>query len=516
MSDFWKGAAVLYHGGLPEGNPLSATVVKRPSKKQPLVMIKFGEKEEARVPRAALKHVPQEAIGIRFPPDLEAHRLEARQVEVQRQQRKVIVSRLDVGAKVLYSPKPGHGDVLHAGQACEVVRPGKHGAKNPSVRVRFQDGHELTVQPGLLERLTTAFKERPAPAPLHPVVEALRERASYKVLLHLAAAELLDDTDESTRVETRTQALKMVRGHLKAYPQPQGADLMVLVSELLDVAWREARLRFDRRARQQRTAEPAPERPQSPLSVTAAHLSWLQRQEANLIAAAILEGNVIHDKRPDDDLAPPRGPAAQPSRAGDVGEYEVAYREMHYNAMLCVRYTQSRSPSLAYHHAVLADDARLRYEALTAHLAAQRTDHWSGRYHDGDRYRVNLPVSEDDTIDLEDAEQWEAYTFELIIVWADDGCSLDVANGVEIEAASGVWVGDEGWSSLCRWLEHHDDRLTRGKQSGRQFEDHQHLIWQPNGQHLRLRPVIGEKYPGLERAFEAVRCLARLEHREQS
>ena len=443
-----------------------------------------------------------------------AQEAERVQGERHRQHRRLQLSRLDVGAKVLYSPKPGHGDVLHAGQACEVVRPGTPDAANPTVRVRFQDGHELTVQPGLLERLTPAFKERPAPAPLHPVIEALRERASYKILLQLAAAELNPEADESARVETRAQALKMMRSHLKAYPQD--TDLMQLVTELLDVVWREAALRFDRRARQQRTAEPAPERPPYLLSVTAAHLSWLQRQEANLIAAAILDGDVIHNKRPDDDLAPPRGPAAQPSRAGDVGEYEVAYREMHYNAMLCVRYSLSNAPSLAYHHATLSDDARLRYAALTAHLAAQRTDHWSGRYHDGDRYRVNLTVSEDDTIDLEDAEQWEAYTFELVIVWGEDGCSLDVANGVEIEAASGVWVGDEGWSSLCRWLEHHDDRLTRGKQRGRQFEDHDHLIWQPNGQHLRLRPVIGEKYPGLERAFEAVRCLARLENREQS
>ncbi|GAA3995329.1 hypothetical protein GCM10022631_01910 [Deinococcus rubellus] len=468
-----------------------------------------------RVPGQALERSAQDTTGTRFAPYLEAQRLEARQEEVQRQQCKVIVSRLDVGAKVLYAPRPGYGDVLHAGQSCEVVRPGKPGAQHPTVRVRFQDGHELTVRPGLLERSTTAFKARPAPTPMHPVVEALRERASYKVLLHLAAAELQEDADESTRVETRAQALKMVRGHLKAYPQE--ADLMVLVSELLDLVWREAALRFDRRARRQRTAEPAPERPQSLLSVTAAHLSRLQRQEANLIAAAILEGDVIHHKRPDDDLTPPRGPAAQPSRAGDVGEYEVTYREMHYNAMLCVRYSLSNAPSLAYHHATLADDARLRYETLTAHLAAQRTDHWSGRYHDGDRYRVDLPVNEDQTIGLEDAERREAYTFELVIVWAEDGCSLDVANGVEIEAASGVWVGDEGWTSLCRWLEHHDDRLNRGTQRGRQFEDHGDLIWRvrSEGDGYRLRTNIAESYPGIERALEAVRCLARLENREQ-
>lgn len=444
----------------------------------------------------------------------EAARLDARQEERQRQQRKVILSRLDIGAKVLYSPKPGRGDVLHAGLSCEVVRPGKPGAKNPTMRVKFADGHQLTVPPSLLERLTTAFKERPAPTPLHPVTLALRERTSYKVLLHLAAAELNPEADESTRVETRAQALKMVRGHLKAYPQE--ADLMQLVTELLDVVWREAALRFDRRARRQRTAEPAPERPQYLLSVTAAHLSRLQRQEANLIAAAILEGDVIHDKRPDD-LAPPRGPAAQPSRQPEVGEYEVAYREMHHNAMLCVRYSLSNSPSLAYHHAALADDARLRYETLTAELTQRRVDHWSGRYHDGDRYRVMLPVNEDQTIDLEEAEQWEAYAFDLVIVWAEDGCSLDVANGVEIEAASGVWVGNEGWSSLCHWLEHHDDRLNRGTQRGRQFEDHNDLIWRVRSEAdgYRLRTNIAESYPGIERALEAVRCLARLENREQ-
>ncbi|WP_189090890.1 hypothetical protein [Deinococcus ruber] len=59
--------------------------------------------------------------------------------------------------------------------------------------------------------------------------------------------------------------------------------------------------------------------------------------------------------------------------------------------------------------------------------------------------------------------------------------------------------------------------MTASDQTGAQrplhFENEGHLVWKNDRGSYVLRSSVREKYPGIELALEALRCLARTEQR---
>ncbi len=417
------------------------------------------------------------------------------------------------GREMIYMPRPGTGIAERRGQHVTVVRGPNPTAKNPSVRVLFRDGAQATVSPTMLERIERdVYRASEPPAP-DPILDDLRDRPSYRTLLRRCEDALTIERDQGPdaaiglRAAATDQARRSVRSALSgAALDVQGAT----TERLLQAAYQEVQTRVLNRAGRIRIPGAAPERPATLIRMTQAAVTQFQRVEHNLIAAAILNGDVTPDERPQR-LQPPL--PGQPRKHPLADEHEQAWREMHQHAMLCVRHTLGRNTALADHHAALSEDARVRHEVLAAELERRRATHHTGRYHDGELFRVALPADPTlpEDLDLEQVEEWQNWHFTLVIVWAEDGATLEVANGVEIEQESGVYVGEDGWRALTRWLETHDDRLTQGAQQGRQFEDETDLIWRVNGSGLSLRTKVAQEYPAIVHALEAIRCLLRPE-----
>ncbi|GGR11520.1 hypothetical protein [Deinococcus ruber] len=434
------------------------------------------------------------------------------------------------------------------GQTCTVVE-GPDASlerEKQTLRVRFSDSAEATLrldQVRVPTRNAQLYRERPAQPAQAPDLRELRNRPSYKGLVQAAvvvlkARDTLSKREEeyaesrpedstwgtveaeqqegslrdaraecdAAEAEFEAYAVRNVRGYLRAHPG--AGDAQTLTHELQAAALEEARTRFLQRAGRARLPSALPVRPASLMTVTTHHIAALQRLEQNRIARAILLGQVIPDQQRQAII--PRT-QSQPKSNVPVGDFEVAFREMQHHAMLCVRYTLTGVPTLAEHHARLCDDTRAQHDALLALLNEKRVQN-TGRYLEGERFFVDLPATDQVSANGEESDDEEHY-FTLVIVWGEDGGSLVIANDVECEVDSGVYVGEQGWNSLTHWLEHHDQRLSAGAQRGRQFEDEAHLIWKKDRDSYVLRSSVREKYPGIELALEALRCLARTERR---
>jgi hypothetical protein len=137
---------------------------------------------------------------------------------------------------------------------------------------------------------------------------------------------------------------------------------------------------------------------------------------------------------------------------------------------------------------------RLDYLQANAELERTRVTHHTGRYFHGDILSVRVQG--------DDGGMTQYYT-RLTIVYAEDGHRVVVANRRELEALTGVRVGERGWASLCRWVEDLSDRAG-GRKQGRRQDDDEHLVYRENEGDLRLRDSL-DSYPDLLLAFECVR-----------
>ncbi|WP_407541214.1 hypothetical protein Q0M94_07465 [Deinococcus radiomollis] len=99
---------------------------------------------------------------------------------------------------------------------------------------------------------------------------------------------------------------------------------------------------------------------------------------------------------------------------------------------------------------------------------------------------------------------FDPFYFTLVILWAADGMTLQVANATEIEARSGIDVGETGWSDFIAWL-HHQDRRLGGNGRGRPVKDMKHLIYREHTGAMETRELIRDGFPGAIRALEALR-----------
>ncbi|AZI45319.1 hypothetical protein EHF33_20635 (plasmid) [Deinococcus psychrotolerans] len=104
----------------------------------------------------------------------------------------------------------------------------------------------------------------------------------------------------------------------------------------------------------------------------------------------------------------------------------------------------------------------------------------------------------------EDGEDYTQWYFRLMLIWHEDGQQLVVANAPELEASTGMEVGEGSWRALCRWIEEHSSPEGRANR-GRPVEDDAHLIFLDNNGHLRPRRFVQDRYSGLLDAFSCLR-----------
>ena len=220
------------------------------------------------------------------------------------------------------------------------------------------------------------------------------------------------------------------------------------------------------------------------------------KEEYNLIAHALVTGQVVREgRRAPVDIAP--------------SEHATRQREAYLEAF---RHYRQAALLLTRGHAVAALDAAERglaanvaYDLHSAALGREKKQHDRGALWQGGRaFWVDLPVRRETvTLDAGNVgreQQVELphtmrFTFELLAV---EGVSeVEVINGEDIERASGVNVGPDGWRDLVRLL-------TRAESKPGQDIDPGHIVFREDRDVLVLRAHV-KRYPRALIALEALR-----------
>lgn len=202
------------------------------------------------------------------------------------------------------------------------------------------------------------------------------------------------------------------------------------------------------------------------------------KEEYNLIAHALVSGQVLREGRRRVDTAPSES-ATRQSEA-----FLEAYRHFRQAALL-----------LARGHAVAALDyaerglaAEVAYDIHTSALRRELHQHQQGTLWQGGRvFWVDLPVRT-----AEGEMPPMRFSFEFLAV--EGATEIEVLNGEDIERDSGVNVGVDGWRDLVRLL-------TRVEAKPGVESDPRYLIYRPQGE---LRPHA-RRYPRALIALEALR-----------
>jgi len=232
-------------------------------------------------------------------------------------------------------------------------------------------------------------------------------------------------------------------------------------------------------------------------------ISTEERKLINLIAASIIRGSVVDLDEPPDE--PPL--ARQPKGDSLEQAMRMAGRRSYSWAKVAALELLNGNVELATEYAKAMQHEELKYADARRFLSTEPARLHTGRYHRGVIFKIGVPRSET----AEDAEGvpiqrlvFDPFYFTLAIVWTSDGFSLKVANTIEIEARSGIDVGESGWSDFLGWLHHQDRRLT-GTGGGRPIKDLKHLIYRDHRGALATRELLRDQFPGAIRAFEALR-----------
>lgn len=198
---------------------------------------------------------------------------------------------------------------------------------------------------------------------------------------------------------------------------------------------------------------------------------------------------------------------AQPKRDERATLYRESYHGAYSDAMEACRQLNAGNVDSAewYAQQALAHRANLKRatKALEAGSLAQST----GRYFHGELLSVRQYQQCDDPKLKPAFTQWYV---RLVFTWSEDGVTLLVANGAQLEGETGVEVGPDGWADLCGWVQAMTD-IRDGKRQGRRVSDDRELVyaWQKDDERYRLRRSIHREYPHLLRAME---CLRRALH----
>ncbi|WP_407540241.1 hypothetical protein Q0M94_02250 [Deinococcus radiomollis] len=302
-------------------------------------------------------------------------------------------------------------------------------------------------------------------------------------------------------------AVKLARS---VAPRHTAAEQEFLATSIHAAALKAAQDRNERKAGMAREHQPL-KRPAKLNPVDWLRISTEERKLINLIAASIIRGSVVDLDEPPDE--PP--PARQPKGDSLEQAMKTAGRRSYSWAKVAVLELLNGNVELATEYAKASQLEDLRYSDAQRHLSTEPARFHTGRYHRGVIFKIGVPrsVTEEgpDNVPIQRLV-FDPFYFTLVILWGADGSTLEVANATEIEARSGIDVGETGWSDFIGWLHHQDRRLT-GTVGGRPVKDMKHLIYREDRGALATRELIRDGYPGAIRVFEALRrTLTRVPH----
>ncbi|WP_407572119.1 hypothetical protein [Deinococcus altitudinis] len=232
-------------------------------------------------------------------------------------------------------------------------------------------------------------------------------------------------------------------------------------------------------------------------------ISTEERKLINLIAQSIIRGSVVDLDEPLEEQLLARQPK------GDSLEQamKTAGRRSYSWAKVAVLELLNGNIELATEYARASQLEDLRYSDAQRHLSTEPARFHTGRYHRGVIFKIMVPrsVTEEGPDDVPIQRLvFDPFYFTLVILWGADGSTLEVANATEIEARSGIDVGETGWSDFIGWL-HHQDRRLGGTGRGRPVKDLKHLIYREDRGALATRELIRDQFPGAIRTLEALR-----------
>ncbi|MFC4636970.1 hypothetical protein [Deinococcus hohokamensis] len=487
------------------------------------------------------------------------------QARLDGQKRKRVITpalrTVQVGNRVYYVPPDMSRP--YAGGRATVTRAPRLDVLNPSVRLKFADGTELTVPLRQINREgvpteTPAWlddaRRRPSWARLVRQFEAHGEAVVTQDLLdadlalpeyvpgknqgrtqnpdrikllseQLEQAQARDALAEPTARHRAQQILGVVTP--KSLTRAQRGELLPL---LVDAARADAVEHARRQARRGGRGPVAPEAARhQPVATEEQELGRLdqeQRAMVNNIAKCIHRRYFLSDKElrdlTDEDREAEKiqrtlgafirqaqmDTGLVPVKSSSGGRGSELHGHLHDSLAqaypLALEACQMLVAGKDAHALTLALQVReklLAHVAANTELARARRKHHTGRYFHGDV----LSVREQH----EDGSMTQFYV-RLTILYGEDGHSLVVANAAELEALTGTRAGPQAWTSLCRWVEDHSERAG-GRKQGRRQDDDEHLIYRSDRGSLPLRTGLSG-YPNLIWAFECLRRALYVEH----
>lgn len=280
-----------------------------------------------------------------------------------------------------------------------------------------------------------------------------------------------------------------------------------------------------RLAQHTRPAEAAPDVPPT-FRPRAVDITQTQRVEINLVAAAIhrrylVPGHLLGAASPAFQVArkiitmalrdvggsdAPVGEAAQPKPHPVAQSLRENARQAYGDALQACEYLLLGDVDQARAYAERARAHRAHYLLASRELEKTTKRIATGRFFGGEIWSVRQYVQAEGEDRGKDRPFWQRY-FRLVVLYAEDGCSLTIANGQALEGITGVDVGEDGWADLARWIEDNTDRQD-GKRRGRRVDDTAHLVYRQRSEddeRLELRKSVRDQYPGLVRALECLR-----------
>jgi hypothetical protein len=250
-----------------------------------------------------------------------------------------------------------------------------------------------------------------------------------------------------------------------------------------------------------------PETPPEPSTPQALHrITQEARAEINRLAQAIHRRHFVAAPRAERFSGYAATPS-QPRADASAGEISEQFLGSYSDALEACRMLSAGRWEEAGHYAQQALVRQARYRNASKTLEQTRTRLSTGRFFHGELLSIRHHHPCDDPRMHAAFEQWYV---RLVLIWAEDGVTLTVANAQQLEGESGIIVGPDGWSDLVRWISDLTE-IEDGKRRGRRLDDDRDLIylWRDDREEFELRRRLHATYPGLPRAFE---CLRRSMH----
>ncbi|GGB64618.1 hypothetical protein [Deinococcus soli (ex Cha et al. 2016)] len=414
-----------------------------------------------------------------------------------------------LGGTATYTP--AKATARHAGETCTVLRQPIHTRSFRTVRIQFRNGDEVVAPieqinlidvPFSPDEFVEAAKKTKSFAFLTAQVNDPEQRAAAEQRARQLAGQVTPRTVASQRPEVATRILaaagEAARELAARVPQRGGRGpvqhrhLPVPTDAAADL-----QLDQEQRARLNDIAKCIHRR----YFLSDAELRDLTEGEREKERATSILGSFLHQAQRDAGLVAVQGHTGKGSELH--GRLTDTLAEAYPLALEACEHLLSGKTDLALTLALRVRALRLEYTAVNTVLDRDRRKHYTGRYFHGDV----LSVREE-----HEGGGMTQYYARVTFVYGEDGHSLIVANAAELESLTGMRVGVQAWTSLCRWVQDLSERAG-GRKQGRRQDDDEHLIYRDDRDCLVLRDSLSQ-YPNILRALECIRRALMVDYRD--